>query len=117
MSTPIVEVTRFVKQGGPLTKQVHLNADGSLSNNSINCRMASGTAYRELVSLESYATMIEASRDTAFGLGALRADLPDIVPIATKKAIKSGKARPGAVARSKENIAYKRERLPSSCSI
>jgi hypothetical protein len=41
-----IELTKFTKDGGPLTKKIFLASDGTLVNDSSACRMAHGTAER-----------------------------------------------------------------------
>ena len=71
--TVSIEVTRLIKAGGPLTKKLHLTADGALSNDSSQCRMSSGRMQRvRLGDWRDFAPLIEATPyNTAWALGAL----------------------------------------------
>lgn len=41
-----VQITRITKVGGPLTKRIHLTADGSLKSDGSACLMGRGQACR-----------------------------------------------------------------------
>ena len=43
----LVEITRFEKTGGPLTKRVYLKPDGAIANDSSDCRMSRGVMHRQ----------------------------------------------------------------------
>ena len=109
MST-LVEITTLTKAGGPLTKRITLAADGSLHSDGSACVMSRGSARRvRFDNLGAFAGHI-ASLDSseAIALGALRADLPDQVQIATKHALEklNGAAGPEIIARTGDHIAY-----------
>ena len=42
----MIEITVFAKSDGPLTKQISLNADGTVKSDGSKCVMPSGTARR-----------------------------------------------------------------------
>jgi hypothetical protein len=41
-----IEITRFAKKGGPLTKKISLDRDGTLISDASKCLMNRGTAHR-----------------------------------------------------------------------
>jgi hypothetical protein len=41
-----IEITRFAKKGGPLTKTISLDRDGKLVSDASKCLMSRGTAHR-----------------------------------------------------------------------
>jgi hypothetical protein len=49
MKAPLLslEITRFEKTGGPLTKRVYLKSDGAIANDSSDCRMSRGVMHRQ----------------------------------------------------------------------
>jgi hypothetical protein len=106
----MLEITRFAKSGGPLTKRISL-IDGSLKSDGSACIMSSGTAQRvKLASLAQFAALIEQlPSDQAIALGALRYDLPDQVKVVTKSKLKelNGTAQPHTIARTAEHILWR----------
>jgi hypothetical protein len=82
-----IEVTRFAKAGGPLTKEITLGANGGLVSDPSQCLMNQGTAERVILkSLAGLAALIgEVEAHEAITLGALRADLPDSVSVTTRQ--------------------------------
>ena len=74
---PCVEVTRFTKANGPLTKRISQNPDGSFSSDGSNCRMSSGSMVRvRLPNWRDFAKLIEDTpHDTAWALGAMKPEL------------------------------------------
>ena len=82
-----IALTRFTKDDGPLTKQIYLAPDGTLVKDGSACVMAHGTAERVRVAgVVALGALIEGlTPSQALALGALRADLPDKVEVATKK--------------------------------
>jgi len=105
-----VEVTRLVKSGGPLTKKLHLAADGELVNDSSLCRMAKGRMERiRLDDWRALAPLIEATpRNVAWALGAMRDGLPDAARLVLKDSARAGKA--DCVARTSANLVYRPKR-------
>jgi hypothetical protein len=104
-----VEVTRFTKAGGALSKRLHL-MDGALANDSSLCRMSTGRMERvRLNDWRAFAPLIEATpRNAAWALGALRDDLPDAMRLVRKDDPQAGK--PGFVARTSDNFIYRPNR-------
>jgi hypothetical protein len=84
-STP-PELTCFRSASGIISKRFALRADGKVTSDGSECRMANGTAYRVIIdSAEELARFIERMpSDTALALGRLRKDLPDKVSIVKK---------------------------------
>ena len=107
MSATAVELTRLIKAGGPLTKRLHLTADGKLTNDSSACRMGSGRIERvRLDDWRAFAPLIEATpRNVAWALGALRDPFPDAVALVLKDDPQAGK--PGFVARTADSFVYR----------
>jgi hypothetical protein len=100
-----VEITQLRKAGGALTKTFHLKPDGSIGNDSRDCRMARGSASR-LILKDPHALAAELSAmpvNGALVLGRLRAGLPDEITIVAEKALDRN---PGAYARTAENFCY-----------
>ncbi len=105
-----VEVTRLTKAGGPLTKRLHLAADGALTNNSSQCRMSRGRLRRvRLADWRDLAQLIEDTPyNSAWALGVLRDGFPDETQLVLKDDPRAGK--PGFVARTAENFVYREGR-------
>jgi hypothetical protein len=84
-----IEITKFLKDGGLLTKQIHLAPDGTIANDSSRCRMSTGVARRtSLTGVHDLGELISnMPANAALALGALRSGLPDQVPIAAKCAL------------------------------
>jgi hypothetical protein len=103
-----MEITRFTKTGGPLTKRISLTEDGSLKSYGGACVMSRGFAERIVIdSIKQFGELIGGlTSDQAIALGTLRSDLPDKVAIATKQAI-NGHAQPDMIARIAANIIYR----------
>jgi hypothetical protein len=104
-----VEVTRLVKDGGPLTKRRHLAADGTLTNNSSQCCMAHGAIERvRLDDWRAFGPLIEATPyNAAWALGRLRDGVPDGARLVTKDDPRANE--PGFVCRTAENFTYQPE--------
>src|ERR1700732_4563198 len=102
-----VEITRFEKTGGPLTKRVYLKPDGAIANDSSDCRMSRGVMHRQhLLDWRALACLIEETpRNTAYALGVMRPDLPDSVPLVTRRDPRS--AQPGFATRTAETILFR----------
>ena len=111
----MIEITEFIKHGGPLTKRISLGADGRPFSDGSHCIMAQGEARRvTLPDLGSFARLIgQMEPHKAIGLGALRADLPDRVEIVTKARL-NGTTPPDLIARTADFIVY-RPGSPRSC--
>ena len=111
MTLPLsVELTKLTKHGGPLTKQISLNADGSVLSDGSACVMVRGRAQRvRLGSMQELAELIETLTSfEAIALGTLRPDLADNVKVVTKEKIAelNGVARSDIIARTSANIVY-----------
>ena len=105
------EIVVFTKAGGPLTKRISLNEDGSIKKDNSAGIMARGQARRAKVAdVEQLAALIEKLRsEQAIALGALRADLPDEVEIVTKDKL-DGQSPPNVIARTSNDIVYRKGR-------
>jgi hypothetical protein len=106
----LVEITRFEKTGGPLTKRVYLKPDGAIADDSSDCRMSRGMMHRQnLDDWRALAGLIEETpRNTAYALGVMRPGLRDSVPLVTKSDPQS--AQPGFATRTAETILYREGR-------
>ena len=103
-----IEITKFTKDGGPLTKQISLSPDGALVKDGSACIMTHGTAERvRLADVAALGALIEGLMPSqAIALGTLRTDLPDRVEVTTKKTLMNGAARPDIIARTGSNIIH-----------
>jgi hypothetical protein len=101
-------ITVFDKVGGPLTKRISLNTDGSVKSNGSACVMSRGRARRAKVAdVHALAALIEPLTPTqAIALGVIRAGLPDQVKIVTKEELNSS-TKPNVIARSSDFIVYR----------
>ena len=104
---PEIELTRFTKKGGPLTKRISLDDDGTLVKDGSACVMAHGVAERIKISgIAALATLIEDLRPSqAIALGSLRAGLLDKVKVTTEKSL-NGAERQDIIARTGSDIVY-----------
>jgi len=109
----IYEIVRLTKEGGPLTKKISLNDDGSTRSDGSACIMPRGVAERiPLAGIAELAAVIFQLRsDQAIALGALRWDLPEQVGVVTKERLKqlNGHAAPNVIARTDDSINYRAE--------
>lgn len=103
----VFEIVRFTKAGGPLTKRISLNDDGSTKSDGSGCLMPRGIAVRTpLANITELAALISALRpDQAIGLGALRSDLPDQVNVVTKSKLNGHAA--DVIARTADSIQFR----------
>ncbi|SHN66588.1 hypothetical protein [Bradyrhizobium erythrophlei] len=105
------EIVCFTKTGGPLTKRISLNEDGSTKSDGSGCLMPRGTAVRTPIDgIAELAALISGLRpDQAISLGALRADLPDQVSVVTKDKLKqfNGHGMADAIARTADSIQFR----------
>jgi hypothetical protein len=110
-----IEITVFTKMGGPLTKRISLGSDGKMISDGSACVMSHGRAERARISnLTMLANVISGLRsDQAITLGALHADLPDTVQVATKAHLEkmNGTAAPDVIARTGARIIYLPDQL------
>jgi hypothetical protein len=104
----MIELTKLTKHGGPLTKKISLDPDGTLVKDGSACVMGRGTAERVRVDgVDALAVLIEdLTPSQALALGVLRADLPDKVEVTTKAKLINGVAQPDIIARTGSNIIY-----------
>ena len=102
-----VELTKFTKVGGPLTKRISLAPDGKLVSDGSACVMSHGTAERvKVTGVGELATLIGTLRpNQAIALGMLRTGLPDKVKVVTAKKL-NDVARPDIIARTSANVIY-----------
>ena len=93
---PEIELTKFTKEDGPLTKKIFLFADGTLQKDGSACVMARGWAERvKVTSAGAFGRLIkDLASSQAIALGALRPDLPDRVEVTTKRML-DGRGMPG----------------------
>jgi hypothetical protein len=89
-----------------LTKRVHLAQDGTIANDSTDCRMSRGIMHRMVLpDWRDYAAISEETPgNVAYALGAIRGDLPAIVRLVAKADPQSGQA--GFAARTAGTIQY-----------
>ena len=99
-------LTVFTKSGGPLTKRISLNGDGSIKSDGSACVMVRGVARRiQIDSVGALAELIgELRSDQAIALGALRADLPERVEVTTKDKLNGGD--PTLIARTEDFLRF-----------
>jgi hypothetical protein len=104
----MMEIVRFTKSGGPLTKRIYLTEDGTLKSDGSACLMSRGIAERvEINDIAHFGTLIGAlASDQAIALGALRHGLPGKVTVATKAKL-NGHTGPDIIARTASNIVYR----------
>lgn len=102
------EITAFEKTGGPLTKRISLAPDGSVKIDGNACVMACGEAWRlRIADIDEFATVIEKTKpNQAFAPGTLRADLPERVPVVTKKNLNG---QPNTIARTGAFVNYRKQ--------
>jgi hypothetical protein len=109
--TSAFEIVSFTKSGGPLTKRISLNEDGSTKSDGSGCLMPSGTAVRTpIANITELAALISVLRpDQAIAIGALRADLANQVSVVTKDKLKqlNGHAAAGVIARTADSIQFR----------
>jgi hypothetical protein len=107
----LFEIVRFTKEGGPLTKKISLNDDGSTMSDGSACIMPRGIAERiPLAGIAELGALIsQLHSDQAIALGALRWDLPDQVSVVTKDRLKqlNGHADANTIARTADSINYR----------
>jgi hypothetical protein len=109
-----VEITAFVKAGGPLTKRISLDAAGNAVSDGSACVMGRGTARRVLINtLHDLAELIARMEPReAIALGTLRPDLRREVQITTKRNLEqvNGAARPDLIARTGGYIVFQADK-------
>ncbi len=82
----MIGITRLFKEGGPLTKQISLKADGTMFSDGSSCVMSRGRAERvRFETLAEFADIIHSMEpNEALALGVLRGGLPDQVTVTTQ---------------------------------
>jgi hypothetical protein len=102
------ELTILAKAGGPLTKQISLEADGSLKSDGSACVMASGGARR--FAFDTASELAEKigrlGSDEALTAGRMRSDLLSKVDVVTKRKL-NGANRPDIIARTQDYFEYR----------
>jgi hypothetical protein len=106
----MIELTRFKKVGGPLTKRISLSPTGALVSDGSGCLMSRGYAQRVRVDdLGQFAHLIQSlESDEAIALGSIRPDLPDHVRVTTQDQLArlNGSAAPNTISRTGNHIIY-----------
>jgi hypothetical protein len=106
----MIGITRLFKEGGPLTKQISLKADGTMFSDGSSCVMSRGRAQRvRFETLTEFADMIDAMEpNEALALGVLRGGLPDQVTVTTQDRLAqmNGSAPADLIARNSDHIVY-----------
>jgi hypothetical protein len=102
----VIEVVRFAKSNGPLTKRISLSADGKLINDSSACIMPVGIAARvKIKRLEEFAKLVGGlGSHEAIAAGRLQTAL-EHVEVCTKAKL-NGQQRPDLIARTRGFIDY-----------
>jgi hypothetical protein len=106
---PEIELTKFTKYGGPLTKRISLAPDDTLVKDGSACVMTQGIAERvKITGIDALATLIkDMTPSQAFTPGVLRPELPNRVGVTTKdKLFVNGVAKPNLIARTGADIIY-----------
>jgi hypothetical protein len=106
----VIQLVRFEKTGGPLTKRISLGAAGKIISDGSACVMSQGTAHRlPIADIGELGDIIHRmGSHEALGLGALRPSLPDHCRIITKRNLPrlTGSATPDQIARTREFIDF-----------
>ena len=102
------EFTEFTKLGGPLTKQIWLEPDGSLRTDGSACIMIAGCATRfRFDRMDELAQKINKMGDcNALALGALAADVRNPADVTTSRRL-NGIKRPDLIARTQEYLGFR----------
>jgi hypothetical protein len=104
----VFELTILAKTGGPLTKQISLNAEGFLKSDGSACVMSSGIADR--FAFDGAGDLAERigrlAPSEALAAGRIKKGLPDRVEVTTKHKL-NGANRPDVIARTQEYIGYR----------
>ena len=91
-----VEITRFTKVDGPLTKKISLSATGTIVSDGSACLMVEGTAQSiQVENVDALAALIGALKSNqAIKLGASHGDLPTKVEVTTAATLNGDAQRP-----------------------
>jgi hypothetical protein len=112
----VIEITRFKKAGGALTKRITLSSDGALISDGSACLMSHGRAQRvRLADLGDAADLIQSlESNEAIALGSMRRDLSNHVRVVTQNQLRhlNGTKPPPAntICRTSDYILYEAER-------
>jgi hypothetical protein len=103
-----IEITRFTKLDGPLTKKIFLSEAGTIVSDGSACLMVRGTAERVAIAdINALAALIGTLQSNqAITLGALRDDLPAKVEVTTAEKL-NGDARKDLIARTSRHLVYR----------
>ena len=107
MSPEITLITK--RDANPLmSKRIFLTEQGEVRSDGSQCLMVQGTATRATAETASDLAehIVSCGSDQAIALGALKAELPDLVTITTERKLKDS---PGAISRSRQFIDYRQE--------
>src|SRR6188508_2649130 len=101
----MIEITAFTKAGGPLTKQISLDANGKVVSDGSACVMSRGEARRVSIdTMVAFADLIGGlTQVEAIALGRLKPDLPEFVTVTTRANL-NGAA--DTIARTTEFLSY-----------
>jgi hypothetical protein len=107
LNATAIEITRFVKSGGPLTKKIFLTDTGAVKSDGSACLMSEGMAQRAAVrNVHDLAKIIdELSSDEAISLGTMVAGLPDAANVTTRGRLAGTPA--GTIARTADYITFR----------
>jgi hypothetical protein len=109
-----MQLVRFEKTGGPLTKRIYLDAAGSVISDGSACSMVRGTAQRlPIMDAGDLGDALAKMRSNqAIGLGALVSALPERCEVVTKSNLRKrdGENRRDLIARTRDYIHFSPER-------
>ncbi len=91
--TALIEITGFIKNGGPLTKQIRLSADGKLISDGSACVMSAGYAWQQSIgSLTEFAEFINRlDSNQALALGSFGGELSPVVVVVSERRLRQRK--------------------------
>jgi hypothetical protein len=105
----MIELTKFKKAGGPLTKRIYLDDDGRVKSDGSACVMAQGTAERVFIhdSMQDLADLINGlSENEALALGRIKAGFDDKVRIVVKAKKAKSESVTQFMPRDKDHIVF-----------
>lgn len=107
----LIEITGFIKSGGPLTKEISLSPDSELISVGDACKMSTGWGWRQkFYSVEEAGPFIDGlSSNQALSLGALNDELSDVVRVVTERKLHRYKPRDrwDVIARTGKYLGYR----------
>jgi hypothetical protein len=105
--TTFVQITRFRKTGGNITKTISLDPSGKVVSDGSPCRMSDGFADRTpLTGADALADLLSSLKpNEAIALGRLRKDMPETVKVVTKAALPQYPDG-GVIARTSDFVGY-----------